>query len=242
MAGLAKQVLGGECVISSTLDANGTVVHLNDVHTLLFGERNGARSERVQAIATAFSRARFDGRSSETILQEMWEKWVFIAAAAGITCLMRATVGDIVAAEAAEFASRLLGECAAIAVREGFPPREGFLDRNRRIFTAAGSPLTASMLRDIERGAPIEADHIVGDLLRRAPQENSEPRRRVLRITDPLPASKALARRDGARGTVAERAQLVTVSPNARAPPADVQWTASTGCWVVSTDRSTERP
>ena len=170
-----KHVLGGECVISSTLDASGTVVHLNDVHTLLFGERNGARSERVQAIAATFSRARFDGRSSPTILQEMWEKWVFIAAAAGITCLMRATVGDIVAAGAAEFGSRLLGECAAIAAREGFPPREGFLDRNRRIFTAAGSPLTASMLRDIERGAPIEADHIVGDLLRHAPQENSEP-------------------------------------------------------------------
>ena len=29
--------------------------------------------------------------------------------------------------------------------------------------------MTASMAKDIERGAPIEADHIVGDLLRRGP-------------------------------------------------------------------------
>jgi 2-dehydropantoate 2-reductase len=36
------------------------------------------------------------------------------------------------------------------------------------MLTAPNSPLTASMLRDIERGAPIEADHILGDLLRRA--------------------------------------------------------------------------
>jgi 2-dehydropantoate 2-reductase len=35
------------------------------------------------------------------------------------------------------------------------------------MFTAAGSGLTASMLRDVERGARTEADHVVGDLLRR---------------------------------------------------------------------------
>jgi 2-dehydropantoate 2-reductase len=35
------------------------------------------------------------------------------------------------------------------------------------MLTAPGSPIAASMLRDIERGAPIEADHIVGDLLAR---------------------------------------------------------------------------
>jgi 2-dehydropantoate 2-reductase len=141
-----KHALGGECLISATLAANGGVIHLNDVHTLLFGERNGAGSERVQAIASAFSQAKFDGRPTNTILQEMWEKWVFIAAAAGITCLMRATVGDIVAAGAAEFASTLLEECAAIAARLGFAPRETFLDQGRRILTAADLPLTASML------------------------------------------------------------------------------------------------
>jgi 2-dehydropantoate 2-reductase len=177
----AKHVLGGDCLISATLDANGGVVHLNDAHTLLFGERSGAGSERVQAIASVFGRAKFDGRPTNTILQEMWEKWVFIAAAAGITSLMRATVGDIVAAGAAEFGSTLLKECAAIAARQGFPPREAFVDQNLRIFTAAGSPLTASMLRDIERGARIEADHIVGDLLRRAGQEERE-RTLLLRI------------------------------------------------------------
>jgi 2-dehydropantoate 2-reductase len=35
------------------------------------------------------------------------------------------------------------------------------------MLTTKGSTLTASMLRDVERNAPIEADHIIGDLLRR---------------------------------------------------------------------------
>jgi 2-dehydropantoate 2-reductase len=170
-----QHVLGGECLISATLDADGRVLHLSDTHTLLFGERDGTRSERVQAIGASFSRANFDGRASEAILQEMWEKWVFIAASAGITCLMRACVGDIVTAGAADFVATLLDECAAVATGQGFPPRKDFLDRTLRILTTPGSPLTASMLRDIERGGSIEAEHIIGDLFRRAGQAHDEP-------------------------------------------------------------------
>ena len=161
------RVLGGECLISSTLDADGRVIHLNDSHTLLFGERGAMRSARTDAIAAAFADAKFDGRLSGTILQDMWEKWVFIATAAGITCLMRATVGDIVAAGAADLATGLLDECAAIAAQEGFSLRPEVLDRSHRLLTTPGSPLTASMLRDVENGGPVEAGQILADLLRR---------------------------------------------------------------------------
>ena len=33
--------------------------------------------------------------------------------------------------------------------------------------TAPGSPLTSSMYRDLRKGAPVEVDHILGDLLER---------------------------------------------------------------------------
>ena len=36
------------------------------------------------------------------------------------------------------------------------------------MLSAPGSALTASMLRDLENGAPIEADHIVGFVLEKA--------------------------------------------------------------------------
>jgi 2-dehydropantoate 2-reductase len=171
----AERVLGGQCVISATLDADGGVVHLNDLHSLTFGELAGGRTERIEAIASAMSGARFDARLSEEIRQDMWEKWLFIAAAAGITCLMRAAIGDILAAGAADLVTGLLGECAAIATAEGYPPRQPSVERARAAFTAPGSLLTASMLRDIEGGMPTEGDHILGDLLRRAakPEERS---------------------------------------------------------------------
>jgi 2-dehydropantoate 2-reductase len=159
--------LGGLCLISAALDLEGRILHLNDLHGLTFGERDGGRSARVEAIASTFAGAHFDARLSETILQEMWEKWVFIATAAGLTCLMRASIGDIVAAGAADLALALLRECDAIAGEQGHPLAEPVLARIRAMLTDPGSAIKASMLRDIENNAPVEADHIIGDLMRR---------------------------------------------------------------------------
>ena len=174
----ASRVLGGLCLISTDLDAQGRIVHLNDTHTLLFGERDGARTDRAEAIAAAFAGAGFDGRLSPQILPRMWEKWVFIATCAAITCLMRAAIGDIAAAGGAGMAEALLDECAGIAAQAGFAPRPDYLAQIRPMFTAPQSRLTASMLRDIERGARTEVEPILGDLLRRASAEAAP----VLRI------------------------------------------------------------
>jgi 2-dehydropantoate 2-reductase len=161
-------VLGGLCLISTTLEPGGGVTHFNNLDTLAFGERRSpALSSRVEAIAADFSRASFQSRLSQCILQEMWEKWVFIAACAGITCLMRAPIGDIVAAGAAPVALALLDECAAIAESCGYPPRAESLQRSRDALARTGSPMVASMFRDIERHAPVEVEHLIGDLLRR---------------------------------------------------------------------------
>jgi 2-dehydropantoate 2-reductase len=40
------------------------------------------------------------------------------------------------------------------------------------MLTTEGSPLTASMFRDIKAGAPVEADHVIGDLIARAEAAN----------------------------------------------------------------------
>ena len=164
----APRVLGGLCFISATRGPHGEIVHLNENHTLAYGERDGVRSPRVERIAQEFASANFDARATGTIVQEMWEKWVFIAAGAGLTCLMRATVGDIVAAGGADIAVSLLDECAAIAEHAGVPVRAPAMERARTTFTAPGSTLAASMLRDVESGGRTEADHVIGALLRLA--------------------------------------------------------------------------
>jgi len=169
-----ERVLGGQCLIAVALNA-GEIVHLNDTHELSFGEQNGALSDRVKAIATLMEGARFKAHASTEILQEMWEKWVFLASLAGSTCLMRTAIGDIcVSPGGTDFIQGLLEECRSIAKVAGYPMREGQMKRAREMLTAKGATLTASMLRDIERNAPIEADHIIGDLLRREKDGLSE--------------------------------------------------------------------
>ena len=168
-----ERVLGGQCLIAVSLNEQREIAHLNDTHDLSFGERSGAMSERVRAIAGLMEGARFNFHASTQILLEMWEKWAFLASAAGSSCLMRATIGDICASPGGtDFVLGLIQECSSIAAAEGHAAREASLKRIRDMLTAPGSTLTPSMLRDIERNAPIEADHIIGDLLQRGSPKN----------------------------------------------------------------------
>ncbi|NIE66994.1 2-dehydropantoate 2-reductase [Burkholderia sp. Ax-1719] len=163
-----QAVLGGVCLIASTLNEKREIVHLNDAHAITFGELGGGVSARVEAISAAFSNAGFNLKASERILQEMWEKWVFLASLAGSTCLFRAPVGVIVATpDGAATVERLFAECRAVAAEHGHAVRDSFLERSRSMLFATGSTLTASMLRDVQNGSRIEADHILGDLIRR---------------------------------------------------------------------------
>ena len=160
-------VLGGRCFISTMLDQEGRVVHLDDNRALSFGERDGTRSEPLESILGVLTGAGFDVQLSQSILQEMWDKWVFIAAAAGITCLMRAPIGAIVQASGTGLPLAMLEECLQIAASAGKPVAEPIQAQARRFLTKADSPFTASMLRDIEAGGRTEADHILGDLIAR---------------------------------------------------------------------------
>ncbi|MBS0531591.1 MAG: 2-dehydropantoate 2-reductase [Proteobacteria bacterium] len=164
-----ERVLGGQCAIAATLNEKHEIVQLAPMQSLGFGERDGGTSDRVKAIADTFASGNFGSQASDTIMQDMWEKWVFLATLAGTTSLMRAAVGHIIAAPGGrDFILGVRDEIAAIAKAAGHDPREAFLTRTQGMLTTEGSPLTASMFRDIKAGAAVEADHVIGDLITRA--------------------------------------------------------------------------
>lgn len=164
------RVLAGQCIIAATLDERGAIVHLNDAHSLTYGERDGGISTRVQRIAEAMGGALFEPRASDDATQDMWEKWTALATLAASTCLMRAAIGDILQAPDGEATiAAIFAECAGVAEAHGHGPRPQFRGKMLATLMQKGSTLTASMLRDVERGGPTEADHILGDLLARKP-------------------------------------------------------------------------
>jgi len=164
----AERVLGGLCAIAVTLNEHREVIQLQPMQSLNFGERDGKLSDRVRAIAEAMASGKFGSVASEHIVQEMWEKWVFLASLAASTCLMRTSVGNILAAPGGkDFILGMLDECSAVAGAEGHAPSGPFFERVRGMLTAESSQMTASMFRDIKSGAPVEADHVIGDLIAR---------------------------------------------------------------------------
>lgn len=164
------RVLGGLAKIAITLLPDGSIKHLNDWRFIVFGEQDGRLSDRVTMLKAAFDRSPAVVAKAVTDIQhQLWQKLVHLATVAGMTTLFRASVGEI--ARAPGGIATMLGFLdlnAEIAARSGFPIGADDLSELRRMFSDTTAPYTASMLRDIERKGPVEADHIIGFLLEAA--------------------------------------------------------------------------
>ena len=94
---------------------------------------------------------------------------LFLSALAAITCLFRANLGEVLAAPGGLSAiERTFRANVEIATREGYPPRAPQVEWAFKMLTDRSSKLSASMLRDLEAGGPVENDHIIGWMLERA--------------------------------------------------------------------------
>src|SRR5207248_5838430 len=104
------------------------IVQLADFQHLVYGERNGEITPRLKTLAATLQGAGFDARLSTNIMQAMWEKWVQLASLGAVTCLMRGTIGEIVAAPGgAEQSIDVVNESAAVATACGYKPSEKVL-------------------------------------------------------------------------------------------------------------------
>src|SRR5882724_3323922 len=174
----ADQVLGGMANISAGLDAEGRIVQFFPSRALVFGELRGGPSDRMAALVHVFEVSGVEARASSGVIHDMWEKFVQLSTVAGITCLMRATIGEILAVPGGrEAIFQLFDECCAVATASGFRPSPTFIEAATTLLSTRGSSLKASMLRDIERGSVTEGEHILGDMASRA---------RALSVNTPL--------------------------------------------------------
>jgi 2-dehydropantoate 2-reductase len=167
------RVMGGSCQIFATLSADGVVKSMGDIQAILFGARDHSAAQRdaTATLAHWYGKTNVTWTASDNIMQDMWEKLVFLSTFAGMTSLMRANIGEILAtADGKSLMQRYVDATIAIARAEGFPPRANKIERFTNVLNSVGSTTTASMLRDIEAQSQVEADHIVGYMLAKARQ------------------------------------------------------------------------
>src|SRR5580692_9539344 len=109
-------VLGGVCYVATEIDSQGRVIQLADFQRVNYGELDGTRTPRIEAVQQSFQGAGFDTAISANILLDMWQKWVFLASVGAITCLLGGSIGEIVAVPGgADLSLSALRECAVIA-------------------------------------------------------------------------------------------------------------------------------
>lgn len=161
-------VMGCAAKIAVDLDPDGTINHFAPLEDIAYGEMDGSRSERLAALDAFLQGAGFTARLVPDIARELWEKWALLSALGGINCLMRGSIGEVEAAPGGTaFALQLLDEIVAIVSKVGIAPSPQLVGFAKGAMAAKGSPMTSSMYRDLTKGAPVEADEIIGDLVAR---------------------------------------------------------------------------
>ena len=164
-----EKILGGTCYINTKMNKQGEIIHVGDLQKIAFGERFANVYPRCHRIAEVFDNARIDYSLSGNILQDMWEKYTFFAAASSINILMRASIGTIAKApEGAKFASLLYEECLNVATHAGFPTHAESKYQFHSWLVDEKSLLKASMLKDIMAKRLVESDHIQGYMIQLA--------------------------------------------------------------------------
>jgi 2-dehydropantoate 2-reductase len=165
----ADRVLGGLVKVVATVAEDGSIRQMNPLATMSIGEQSGERTARVEELFRELDVPGYKLTLADDIMAAMWHKWVFIAAAGTITCLMRGPVGDIVASDGGEdFALAAIAETEAVAAAAGRPVPEKEHGLSVRMLTEQGSSFTSSLYRDVTADLPHEGEHILGQLVARA--------------------------------------------------------------------------
>lgn len=163
----APRTMGACAYISTALLPSGEIRHFDRMDLVRFGELDGARTARLDALAAIFAKTNSNATAGTDIVQAMWDKWMTLAGAGAALTLIRGNVGDVLdAPNGMDFIRTIFAECGAVATAYGHSPSPSVnailesLPQRRGFIT--------SLARDLIEGRRTEGDHIIGDLVRRA--------------------------------------------------------------------------
>ncbi|MBM7838756.1 2-dehydropantoate 2-reductase [Alkalihalobacillus xiaoxiensis] len=163
------RVIGGLCFIETSLADDGSILQESQIHRLAYGEWDGQETERMKQLQQLFSGTKADFVYSGQVDTEIWHKYLFITVASGVTTLFRSAIGPIRDSEQGyDYIRTVLAECALIMTHEQAPISEEIVATHMKTFESISHSMKSSMLRDMERGAETEGDHLQGHLLQLA--------------------------------------------------------------------------
>ena len=159
----ADRVMGGVGYVATTIARPGVIAQTGPMQRLLFGESDGARSARAQALLQACQAGGIAAELSEDIEREIWQKFVFLAALSGATTTMRQRIGAVRShPQTRAFLLDLMREVVAVGRAMGVALPADYAEQRLALADQVASDMTSSMHHDLERGNPLEVRWLAG--------------------------------------------------------------------------------
>lgn len=162
----ARQVMGGVGYVATTIAAPGVIRQTGPMQRLLFGEFDGTRSQRGQALLAACLAGGINAELSEDILREIWQKYVFLVGLSGTTTTMRKTIGPIRShPQTRAFLLDVMREVVAVGRAHGVALPENYAQVRLQLADEVAPDMTSSMHHDLERGNRLEVRWLAGGVV-----------------------------------------------------------------------------
>jgi 2-dehydropantoate 2-reductase len=167
----ASRVLGGVAYIAASIRAPGVIAHVGSMARLRIGAFDGIGSDRARAFVDACLAAAIDADVPPDIRRALWEKFVFLAALSGVTCLARQPVGVIRADPELRAAfEHAVREAVAVARARGVAFDDDHVPAQMRFLDGLPPDMRSSMLNDLVAGRRLEARWLCGRVAELAAQ------------------------------------------------------------------------
>ncbi|MBI2586407.1 MAG: 2-dehydropantoate 2-reductase [Rhodospirillales bacterium] len=157
------QLIGGSCSIATVIGRPGVVRHTGTMASMAFGEWDGRRTPRVEALLDTCRKAGIDATLSDDIEAVIWSKFIFLSAFSGICCTMRLPIGPIRKdPETRALLRRAMEEVLAIARRKGVKLADDLIERRMAFADGLPAEMYASMYHDLAAGKRLELKWLSG--------------------------------------------------------------------------------
>jgi 2-dehydropantoate 2-reductase len=158
--------MGGVAQISASIVEPGVIRQVGTFMRMLFGELDGSRSQRGEALLAMCSKAGFDVTLSEQIVTELWMKFILLATNASMMSLVRLPIGAVRDDPdmRAQFTAAYQ-EVIDVGRARGVTLPADALDKVMEFSSSAPPAMKPSMALDLERGNRIELPWLGGKVV-----------------------------------------------------------------------------
>lgn len=163
----AEHVAGGTCSAFCFIDGPGRIKHIGGVTFIKFGELDGRRSARIEALHAAFVRAGVDVEVPDDINVTLWQKLMLVVPFGGVGAVARAPIGVLrTVPQTRALLERGIREVFDVAAARGIALPRDSVERTLATLDGVTPSGTSSLQRDIGAGKRSELDAWTGAVVR----------------------------------------------------------------------------